>query len=315
MSSQNRRMSRGGPARRAGLPPFEQTETDESTSLPQKIKKRLSKRLSGPARRVATPNSAKRQRGGGGGGGAGGGGGSPNLREFPTGSTRYRVSSTLTTSDASNTTSTSSTLPFETPKKERPWRQSDFKIGSALGRGKYGYVYSAVENESRRQIALKVLPKNQITAGGAAALLQLRREVQIHSRLQHPNVCELLGFFTDSKHAYMVLEKCDKGHLYSELCKKGKFENNVAVSWTKQLMLALKYIHDRHVIHRDVKPENLLVHGSTLKLADFGWAVHVPGHHDEQRTTMCGSPAYCSPEIVDGRPHGRTTDLWSLGEY
>ena len=59
MSGPNRRLSRGGPARRAGLPPFEETETDESTSPPQKIKKRLSKRLSGPARRVATPNSAK----------------------------------------------------------------------------------------------------------------------------------------------------------------------------------------------------------------------------------------------------------------
>lgn len=346
LSTGARRLSRGPPARHQtvidppallsspqqsnALSPVESNnENDPSSISPIQVKRKL-RRLSGPARRIITPNSKKKNKPG-----------NQSKTEFRRASTDASISkrcsltlsskslsSTSTThnqkkntsinatfiSNASSTSSSSSSLTSTTNKSNTPrnWRRSDFKIGSALGRGKYGYVYSAVESGSRREVALKVQPKLQIT-NSAAALLQLRREVQIHSRLHHRNIVELLGYMHDLKHCYMVLERCDSGHLYTELLRQGKFNDSMSKHWCKQLISALQYCHDRHVIHRDIKLENMLVHGNVLKLADFGWAVHVPGKNDGQRTTLCGSPAYVSPEIVDRRPHGHWTDLWSVG--
>ena len=242
-----------------------------------------------------------------------------------TDSSSASASSSTTSSSAAATSTTSTTatkrqtLPRATTSsaaaaRTRPWAQSDFKVGPALGQGKFGYVYSATALASRKQVALKILPKAQLR-GSTAAMLQLRREVQIHSRLPaHANIVSFLGYFHDPKQVFIVLEKCARGHLYGELCKRGALPAPRAASYTRQIARALRHCHARGVVHRDLKPENILVDSDgTLKLADFGWAVHVPGALDGTRTTLCGSPAYVSPEIVDRRPHGHWTDLWSLG--
>jgi aurora kinase A len=74
---------------------------------------------------------------------------------------------------------------------------------------------------------------------------------------------------------------------------------------------ALAYLHEKDVIHRDIKPENLLLGSNDqLKIADFGWSVHEPTSH---RTTLCGTMDYLSPEMVQGKPHTKMVDLWSIG--
>lgn len=228
---------------------------------------------------------------------------------FGSASTSSSESSARTTSQSNTTRS----LTACASSYSRSWVQSDFKVGAALGQGKFGYVYSATALASRKKVALKILPKAQLR-GSSAAMLQLRREVEIHSRLRHKNIIEFLGYFHDPKQVFIVLEKCSRGHLYSELRKRGALPESEAARFVSQIANALAYCHARSVIHRDLKPENILLDGEgKLKLADFGWAVHVPGRLDGTRTTLCGSPAYVSPEIVEGRPHGHWTDLWSLG--
>jgi aurora kinase len=321
-----RRLSRGPPSRRQSIdPPLavsppqnsllspveshnEQDDDDETGSVSPAVPKRKFRRLSGRAKRVVTPDSSKKRKEQE---------HQPKINSSTARSIALRGASSSSSSSSSSSTTTTTTNnpttnPATTTTTRRNWSRSDFNIGSALGRGKYGYVYAAVETGSRRQVALKVQPKLQLT-NSAAAILQLQREVQIHSRLHHQNICGLWGYMHDVKHCYMVLEKCDNGHLYDELIRQNKFDNATSVFYTKQLIAALQYCHDRHVIHRDIKLENMLLHGNTLKLADFGWAVHVPGKHDGARLTLCGSPAYVSPEIVEGRPHGHWTDLWSVG--
>ena len=77
------------------------------------------------------------------------------------------------------------------------------------------------------------------------------------------------------------------------------------------MVSALGYLHERSVIHRDIKPENILLgHDDQVKIADFGWSVHEP---NSQRTTLCGTMDYLSPEMVQGLPHTNTVDLWSIG--
>jgi serine/threonine protein kinase len=206
-------------------------------------------------------------------------------------------------------------------KSHRKWSLGDFQVGRALGKGKYGMVYLATQKpgsgSSGKEVALKVQFKSSILKGGGSALFQLRREVEIQSRLHHVNICRLFGFFVDDNHAYLVLEHCSKGMLYKLLRQEKRFGEVRTVAYALDIARALEYCHKRHVIHRDIKAENLLIDGNgTVKLADFGWSVHAPPDTPEavsRRKTLCGTPEYLSPEIVAGTPHGTGTDMWSFG--
>uniref|UniRef100_A0A182JR94 Aurora kinase n=1 Tax=Anopheles christyi TaxID=43041 RepID=A0A182JR94_9DIPT len=194
---------------------------------------------------------------------------------------------------------------------KKVWTLSNFDIGRPLGRGKFGNVYLAREKETKFVIALKVLFKKQVHAQGIEH--QVRREIEIQSHLRHPNILRMYGYFHDESRIYLILEYAPGGTLFKEQQQQpGKrFPENRCAIYVYSLVSALIYLHERNVIHRDIKPENLLLgHGGELKIADFGWSVHEP---TSSRTTLCGTLDYLSPEMVQGQPHTKTVDLWSLG--
>jgi aurora kinase A len=194
-------------------------------------------------------------------------------------------------------------------KKNRSWSLVNFDIGRPLGRGKFGNVYLAREKETKFVIALKVLFKKQISSQGIEH--QVRREIEIQSHLRHPNILRMYGFFHDEQRIYLILEYAAGGTLFNALKKEGKFSESKTAKFIKSMISALSYLHDRNVIHRDIKPENLLLgHDDQLKIADFGWSVFEP---NSLRTTLCGTMDYLSPEMVQGKPHAKAVDLWSLG--
>ena len=126
---------------------------------------------------------------------------------------------------------------------------------------------------------------------------QLRRELEIQSHLDHPNIVKLLGFFYDDNKIYLILEYCDGGELYKDLKAQPDhcYPETKAAEYIYQVSLALKYIHSKDIIHRDIKPENLLNCLGVIKLADFGWSVHAPSN---RRVTMCGTLDYLPPEML-----------------
>lgn len=192
---------------------------------------------------------------------------------------------------------------------KKSWSLVNFDIGRPLGRGKFGNVYLAREKETKFVIALKVLFKKQIATQGIEH--QVRREIEIQSHLRHPNILRMYGFFHDEQRIYLILEYASGGTLFNVLKREVKFEEKRASKYIKCLVSALIYLHGRNVIHRDIKPENLLLgHDDHLKIADFGWSVHEP---NSLRTTLCGTMDYLSPEMVQGKPHTKAVDLWSLG--
>uniref|UniRef100_A0A182NFL5 Aurora kinase n=1 Tax=Anopheles dirus TaxID=7168 RepID=A0A182NFL5_9DIPT len=194
---------------------------------------------------------------------------------------------------------------------KKVWTLSNFDIGRPLGRGKFGNVYLAREKETKFVIALKVLFKKQVHAQGIEH--QVRREIEIQSHLRHPNILRMYGYFHDETRIYLILEFAQGGTLFKEQQQQpGKrFPEKRCAIYVHSLVSALIYLHERNVIHRDIKPENLLLgHGGKLKIADFGWSVHEP---TSSRTTLCGTLDYLSPEMVQGQPHTKTVDLWSLG--
>lgn len=191
------------------------------------------------------------------------------------------------------------------------WALDNFDIGRSLGRGRFGNVYLAREKESKFVVALKVLFKQQIRESNVEH--QVRREIEIQSHLRHPHILRLYGYFHDDSRIYLILEYAPKGTLFEEMKiqPQKRFDERRTAIYIKSLASALQYLHVRDVIHRDIKPENLLLgNNGDLKIADFGWSVHEP---NSMRTTLCGTLDYLPPEMVQGKPHTKNVDLWSLG--
>lgn len=130
---------------------------------------------------------------------------------------------------------------------------------------------------------------------------------------RHPNILKMYGYFHDDKRIYLILEYAPNGELFKELNAQPdkRFDEVRTATYVSQLADALKYCHSKKVIHRDIKPENLLLGmKGELKMADFGWSVHAPS---SRRNTLCGTLDYLPPEMVAGKTHDHTVDLWGLG--
>lgn len=123
----------------------------------------------------------------------------------------------------------------------------------------------------------------------------------------------MYGYFHDDKRIYLILEYAPNGELFKELNAQpeNRFDEVRTATYISQLADALMYCHSKKVIHRDIKPENLLLGiKGELKMADFGWSVHAPS---SRRNTLCGTLDYLPPEMVVGKTHDHTVDLWGLG--
>jgi serine/threonine protein kinase len=190
------------------------------------------------------------------------------------------------------------------------WGVDDFEVLKPLGHGKFGNVYMAREKKSQYIVALKVMWKEVIRKFNVEK--QLKREIEIHAHLRHPNILKLFGYFYDETRVFLILEYAPKGEVYSELHRNGRFSEQKAAEYICAISNALYYIHSKNVIHRDIKPENLLLSvDGTVKIADFGWAVHVPDR--KKRFTVCGTPDYLPPEMFSDDGHNYAVDTWSLG--
>jgi len=183
------------------------------------------------------------------------------------------------------------------------WSISDFELGKALGRGKFGQVYLAREKKSKFIVALKILDKKQLIKSKVEH--QLRREIEIQSFLLHKNILKMYGFFWDKKKIYLILEYALGGELYKHLQAQPekRYDEYRTANYILQLTEALSYLHSKEVIHRDIKPENLLNSQGTIKIADFGWSVYAP--QEGRRETLCGTLDYLPPEMVVGDKHDK----------
>uniref|UniRef100_A0A1A9WUY1 Aurora kinase n=1 Tax=Glossina brevipalpis TaxID=37001 RepID=A0A1A9WUY1_9MUSC len=189
------------------------------------------------------------------------------------------------------------------------WSTKDFEMGAPLGRGKFGRVYLAREVTSKYIVAMKVMFKAEIQKGNVQR--QVLREIEIQSRLKHPNILRLLTWFHDDTRIYLALEIASEGELYRHLREAKRFDEFRSAKYTYQVADALNYCHLNNVIHRDLKPENILLTSSDdVKLADFGWSAHTLSN---KRKTMCGTIDYLPPEMVDNHTYDDSVDQWCLG--
>lgn len=192
------------------------------------------------------------------------------------------------------------------------WKLSDFEIGCRVGSGKFGRVYLAREKETEYMVGLKIMIKSKLVNNHMVH--QVQQEIENQTKLSHPNILQLLTYFWDEEKIYLILEFATEGGLLDALkkTKHHRFDENTTAYYIRQVASALSYCHTKGVIHRDVKPENVLLFGNhVVKLADFGLSVHVSSK--KTLNTVCGTLDYLSPEMVNRKNYKKFVDVWSLG--
>ena len=191
---------------------------------------------------------------------------------------------------------------------------SDFTILKELGTGSFGKVMLVQHNKTNALYALKVIDKRQLTK--EVEKNDLIREVEIMYKIHHPNIVKLFGHFEDNTNCYLLMEFIEGGELYSYIPEDGqpKLSTDQIATIVRDVISAIYYLHNMkpQIIHRDIKPENILISSNMkAKLTDFGWSTYIkPG---DVRNSICGTPVYMAPEMINRTGHDEKVDIWCVG--
>lgn len=183
--------------------------------------------------------------------------------------------------------------------------------GRVLGRGSFAKVYEAEHRHHKVTVALKTM--NVTSMKDSYMKKNFKREALLLSRLNHPGIVALFEVMQTNNHYCLVMEYggenlCD----FVRSQKRGRIDELTARSIARQLSSAVSHMHKRHVIHRDIKLENILVNRETkrVKLTDFGLSNFFD--RTSMLMTNCGSPEYAAPELHSALPYGFEVDIWAL---
>ncbi|XP_061337199.1 mitogen-activated protein kinase kinase kinase 1-like [Gastrolobium bilobum] len=183
--------------------------------------------------------------------------------------------------------------------------------GEVLGKGSFGTVYEGFTDDGDF-FAVKEVSLLDEGSQGKQSIFQLQQEISLLSQFKHENIVRYIGTDKDNDKLYIFLELVTKGSLAS-LYQKYSLRDSQVSAYTRQILSGLKYLHDRNVVHRDIKCANILVDADGfVKLADFGLA-KATKLNDVKSSK--GSPYWMAPEVVNlrNRGYGLAADIWSLG--
>ncbi|CAH1165914.1 unnamed protein product [Phyllotreta striolata] len=182
-----------------------------------------------------------------------------------------------------------------------------------LGSGQFGIVYGGAHRKTARPVAIKVIDKLRFPTKQEA---QLKNEVAILQNLSHPGVVNLERMFETPERIFVVMEKL-KGDMLEMILShdKGRLTERVTKFIITQILVALKHLHSKNIVHCDLKPENVLLSSDSeypqVKLCDFGFA-RIIGEKSFRRSVV-GTPAYLAPEVLRNKGYNRSLDMWSVG--
>ncbi|KAJ7963402.1 Kinase family protein [Quillaja saponaria] len=194
----------------------------------------------------------------------------------------------------------------------RPRLIGDYILGPRIGWGSFAVVWRSTHRHSGLEVAVKQIDKKQLSQKVSE---NLSREISILSTINHPNIIRLFEAIETEDSIYLVLEYCNGGDLAAYIHRHGKVSETTARHFMRQLAAGLQVLQEKHLIHRDLKPQNLLLEATEeiplLKIGDFGFARSLTpqGFAD----TLCGSPLYMAPEIIQNQKYDAKADLWSVG--
>ncbi|KAG4119114.1 hypothetical protein ERO13_D11G058900v2 [Gossypium hirsutum] len=192
-----------------------------------------------------------------------------------------------------------------------PFTIGDYLLKSKLRESSVSIVWKAETKSSGEEVAVKQVFLSKLNKHLANCL---DCELNFLSSVNHPNIIRLLQVLQSESCLFLVLEFCAGGNLTSYIRRYGRVQEQLARRFMQQLGAGLEVLQSHHIIHRDLKPENILLLGSkddlVLKIADFGLSSLDPGNYAQ---TVCGSPLYMAPEVLQFQSYDEKVDMWSLG--
>ncbi|XVE73609.1 hypothetical protein DITRI_Ditri11bG0132600 [Diplodiscus trichospermus] len=188
----------------------------------------------------------------------------------------------------------------------------DYILGTRIGSGSFAVVWRSKHRKHGLEVAVKEIDKKLLSSKVSENLI---KEISILSTINHPNIIHFFEAFETEDRIFLVLEYCDGGDLAAYIHRHGKVSEEVARHFMRQLAAGLQVLQEKHLIHRDLKPQNLLLSTKAatpqLKIGDFGFARSLTPQ--DLADTLCGSPLYMAPEIIQNQKYDAKADLWSVG--
>ncbi|CEG45994.1 camk protein kinase [Plasmopara halstedii] len=208
--------------------------------------------------------------------------------------------------------------------KFRALLPDNYVLECVAGKGTTCICFKSVRKSDGRRFACKIIEKRTLAPSSRKRMevaAQLRREVDVLRRVDHPHITKLEEFFEDDNYLILIMELMEGGELFDAIIEKGRFSEKEAVHVARSILSAIHHMHDRGIMHRDLKPENMLLtqnekhHGVAymlnVKVIDFGFAKILK---DGARSiSFLGTGGYLAPEILLRQAYGTSVDMWSFG--
>lgn len=186
----------------------------------------------------------------------------------------------------------------------------DFNIILVIGRGSFGKVYLAELKKTKEMFAIKTIRKDYLIEMDQIENTLLEKQILFEA--DHPNLVGMLYLFQNEHRLYFVMPFVRGGELYKIYKSKKRFNERVVRFYAAQIVMAIGFLHDRHIVHRDLKLENILVDQTGyIKIIDYGLAKIVK--ENEETMSFCGTPEYLAPEMLTQEGHDKSVDWWALG--
>ncbi|XP_060545292.1 serine/threonine-protein kinase Nek5 isoform X2 [Pantherophis guttatus] len=189
----------------------------------------------------------------------------------------------------------------------------NYVIIKMIGEGAFGKIFLARKKEDNQQCVIKEI---NLTKMPRKEKESSQKEATLLAKMKHPNIVAFYTSLQEKNNLYIMMEYCDGGDLMKRINMQYGvlFDEDKILGWFVQIALGLKHIHDRKILHRDIKTQNIFLsrNGITAKLGDFGIA-RMLNNTMEFASTCVGTPYYLSPEICENKPYNNKTDIWSLG--
>ncbi|KZT54739.1 kinase-like protein, partial [Calocera cornea HHB12733] len=199
------------------------------------------------------------------------------------------------------------------PKRSLP-KFGPYLLLQTLGEGEFGKVKLGLHEEWGEEVAVKLIRRGNVE--NQVRLSKVEREIEVLKKLKHPNIVRLYDVIETDKYIGIVLEYASGGELFDHILAHRYLREKDACRLFAQLISGVWYTHQKKIVHRDLKLENLLLdRNRNVIITDFGFANRFEHKADDLMVTSCGSPCYAAPELVisEGAYVGSAVDVWSCG--